>query len=190
MRKFILYILLMILIPLTVFAEDTKTLDVSAVIPEGYGVRIPDKAIRIGDFVLSMDVGVEAESDEFIETTELYAGIFSENNSSFRFNVVYYGNSAESYDVTLRFSSAGFTMMHSENDEVMVPVRLSVTKSDDSPDDVVVETVGLSEARISIPPAGPREKISVLDVRMEWDTSVRVVPGWYQTDIDIELLGE
>ena len=190
MRKSVLTVLIMILLPLAVFAEDTKTLDVSAVIPEGYGILVPDKAVRLGDFVLSMDVDVGDERDDFIETTELYAGVFSEDNDSFNFNVVYYGNSAEPYDVTLRFTSDGFAMMNSGNDDVMIPVRLSVAKSDDAPDDVTVETVGLSEAHISIPPAGPREKIAVLDVEMEWDTSVRAVPGWYQADIDIELLGE
>lgn len=189
MKKFLIFILL-ILIPVFLFASDgdTRTLGVNAIIPEGYGVRIPDEAIRVGDFLFSLDVRRDNES--LVRSTELSAGVLSDTNNRFEFVVLYYGNSADPYDVTMRFSSDGFAFKDSNDTEIAIPVTMSVRESIEAPDDISVETVGINEAKVYIPPAGPRERAAILDVAMEWDPFIEVIPGSYEATLDIVLEGK
>ena len=188
MKKILIIMLILIPAFLSAANSDSKTFGLNAVIPEGYGVRIPDNAVRVGDFLFSLDI--RKDSNSVIQNTELSAGVLSGTNNSFEFVVLYYGNSAEPYDVTIRFSSDGFAAKDSDDTKIAIPVTMSVRESVDAPDDISVETVGINEAKVYIPPAGPRERAAILDVVMEWDPFIEVIPGSYEAALDIVLEGK
>ena len=178
------------------YAENNKasnTLHVVASVPENYGVAFPDDALRFGDFVfevkfdLKLDLEAEfevgnTEGKALIRTDEISIGEMQPGLGNFNFTLVYYGNQSKPYRTDI-LVEPNLVWVFEGDDSVIVPIEVELVQNENCESDIICVSYRDGQAYIEIPPAGPREDVPVLDVKVKWDGGKDLIPGNYSTDL-------
>ena len=179
MKKISVLMLLMLsLIPL--FAVE-ETIDIEAVVPEDYGIIIPD---TVAIDRLLFEVKLESGEDILLEESDVSLGELTVGKGETSFTLLYYGNLASEYDVVLRAVSSG---LYSENGEGHIPLDIEIRRDEDCLPEIETTSFSREEMHLVVPSMGALEAEPVLDFNVTWDNPMDLPLGRYVGTIDVEL---
>ena len=180
--KKILILILSALLSFSLFAEQTESINIEAVIAEDYGIVIPKEAIAIDRLIFE----IELESGEncLLEKSELALGELSVGHGESSFTLLYYGNLSSDYDVVLTSTSSGLYAIQGEG---FIPIEIEILRDKDCMS--VIETTSYSpnEVRLVVPAIGALEGEPVVKFLIKWDSPRDLPIGRYEGCVDIEL---
>ena len=184
MRKLISLMFLIVLVAGLCAADiSTQELILETIVPENYGIHIPDDALKLDQFLFEFDAGDGIS--ELLTDSRFSVGSFEDLDMQ-SFTLIYYGNQSGSYSVPVRVDSTGF-----ENGQASstIPVNISFSEPEEKPEDItIVDDEEYGSCSIFIPPSGPRRGVEVVNLNIGWDSQRDILPGRYEMTLNIELL--
>ena len=185
-RVFVLLILIVSALNLYSTDINSQELILETVVPENYGIHVPDEALSLDQFLF--EFSTEVGTNELLTDSHFSIGNF-DDVSMLSFTLIYYGNLSRDYNVIVKANSQnGFVNTNGDSD-VSIPVTISYSEPEEKPDDIKItddEEYGICS--IVIPPAGPRRGVEVVDLNISWDSQRDLLPGNYELALNIELL--
>lgn len=180
MRR-ILYLLLIIFLALPLFAVESETVYLEAIVPEDYSVVVPE-AVAIDRLIFEIEL--ESGEDELLSEPEFSLGNLSVGAGSTSFSLLYYGNLASNYDVVINAKSEGLV---NEQSNVVIPIEIEILRSDKCLSAVETISISSDEMHLVVPPMGAIEGEPVLSFIVSWDNPKDLPLGRYHGTIDLEL---
>ena len=168
--KRICILLFLIISVLNLHATDinSQELILETIVPENYGIHIPDEALSLDQFLF--EFSTEAGANELLTDSRFSIENF-EDVLMQSFTLIYYGNLSSDYNVRVKAGSEnGFVNSNGIN-TASIPVSISYSEPEDKPEDIRItddEEYGICS--IVIPPAGPRRGVDVVDLNVSWDS--------------------
>lgn len=181
MRKSIF--LLFILICSLAFADDTKSLRFSAIVPEDFGIVYPEDALRLENLVF--ELVLERDEGNLISKNGIPEVEINGLENQFQVNLLYYGNSANEYNVTIAVdSNSGWVSRN--NQGLMIPINVDFPEW--------VGNYGISAVSreygsldITVPPSGPKHAEKVGEMIISWESLSDWRPGDYDFVLTLSL---
>lgn len=180
-KKRFVCVFLAVLMMFPLFAEERKSIDIEAIVPDDYGIVIPE-AIAIDRLVFEIEL--ESGEEELLTENELFLGELNSGLESSSFNLLYYGNLSFPYDVVLRATSTG---LYSPDSSGHIPVEIEVLRASDCNPEIETTSLTDDEMHLIVPPMGLMEAESVLTVSLSWDSPRDIPLGRYVGTVDVEL---
>ena len=187
MRKLISLMFLIVFVAGLCAADiSTQELILEAMVPENYGIHVPDDALKLDQFLF--EFSTEVGTSELLTDSHFSVGSFEDVNMQ-TFTLIYYGNLSNEYNVEIRAgSSKGFVNQDLDN-VVSIPVQIKYSEPEDKPADIeITDDEEYGVCSIVIPPAGPRRGVDVVNLDILWDSQRDLYPGSYEMTLNIELL--
>lgn len=185
--KKILSVLILFLVFLSLSAVgNDQTLILETVVPENYGINVPDHALHLDQFVFEFegDRGIS----ELLTESRFSIGNF-ESTRMQTFTLLFYGNLSTDYTVQISVDTEDGFVRQSGNNEASIPVSVFFEEADEKPEDItVVCDEEYAKAYVTIPPTGPRRGVEVVTLTLLWEEVRDLLPGEYEMAVDIELL--
>lgn len=185
-RLFSILLVLTIILPVSAAVDDTHTITLETVIPEDWAVTFPHALHLDKLFFAENKIG---DSYSLLTHSDINAGIASEEGGSIRLMLLYYGNSAEPYDVVFSAGSdSGFVHADVKDEGHQFPIHIAFEVPEIIPDGVDID-INEDEDRTSltIQPDGPISGLRVLDMVLSWDGTSNLHPGEYYADVELLL---
>lgn len=187
MKRF--YILLILIIStLNLHATDinSQELILETIVPENYGIYVPDEAISLDQFLF--EFSTEAGTSELLTDSHFSIGSF-EDVSMQSFTLLYYGNLSSDYNVIVKAGTRNGFVNNNAGDAISIPVDINYSEPENKPEDIkIIDDEEYGICSILIPPAGPRRGVEVVDLNISWGSQRDVIPGNYELALNIELL--
>ena len=178
MRR-VLSIISFLLIPvLSLSALHTETVYFRAEIPEDHGVVFPENAMRLDKLVF------ELENGDLVTGEAISGMVLSSEDPVLEIDLLYYGNSAEPYSVSLSTQSAGW--VSDDNTTFSIPVAVSF-KEFFGNDGIYSNSTEDGRVDIHVPAAGARRGEKVAAMFISWETPLDTVPGDYSMELNLGL---
>ena len=185
-RRIVFLLLLSISIAALNSADMTKQeLILETVVPENYGIHVPDEALSLDQFLF--EFSTDNGTSELLTDSRFSIGSFEDMNMQ-SFTLIYYGNLSSEYNVVIRADSLnGF--INQDSDGYSIPVSVSYSEPEDKPEDIrITDDEEYGVCSVIIPPAGPRRGVDVVNLEISWDEQRDLRPGTYEMALNIELL--
>ena len=185
-KLFIALVILAIALPVSAAVDDTHTITLETVIPEDWAVAFPHALHLDKLFFAERKIG---DDYSLLAHSDIDAGISSGDGGSIRLMLLYYGNSADVYDVEFSAESdAGFVHEEFKDEAHQFPLDISFEVPEVIPDGVAI-AINQNEDRaaLTIQPNGPVSGLRVLDMILSWDGTKGLYPGDYYADVELLL---
>lgn len=198
-RKAVFSILILLLAVAGAYSSSIEsgvadTLDIYAIVPDDYGVVIPDSVLILDRFAFEVDADVSSDTHtdekgrELLSSSEVSIGEITGNEEDFMFTLLYYGNLSASYDVSIAAMAGLGWRLNPESQELCtIPISVIMSEADGINDDISVVPRGFDAVDVHIPPHGPRRGVPVVKVVLLWNAGADLIPGRYHAEINIEL---
>lgn len=185
-KVFYIFVLFILTVSLHSIDINSQELILETVVPENYGIHVPDEAISLDQFLF--EFSTEVGTSELLTDSHFSVGSFEDVNMQ-TFTLIYYGNLSNEYNVEIRAgSSKGFVNQDLDN-VVSIPVQIKYSEPEDKPADIeITDDEEYGVCSIVIPPAGPRRGVDVVNLDISWDSQRDLYPGSYEMTLNIELL--
>lgn len=156
----------------------------TAKIAENYGVNKPIQAVSLDNFVFEI-----YGQDILLTEEEIDLGTILDEEGSFGFKLLYYGNLANSYDVrVVTNTGSGWFMKDRDGNVHAIPITVEYSEAEDIGEDIIVDSHAVNNGiGVHIPATGPRQGDPVLNVSFDWELGDDVMPGEYQAVIGLSL---
>ena len=189
MIRKLLVLLLIISIPSSalLFANtDEEPLIFTVTIPLDYGVTVPEDAIMLDKFAVSVVTAQGVQS--LVREDTFYVGTISEAQpGSMDFVLLYYGNLPYSYDADITVDAGIGWYMYKDDEIFTIPIAVGYYIPDNLDPSVSVGVEHEGSIPIHIKPDGPKNGMPILGIELSWEGIRDIVPGDYQADIDIRV---
>ena len=180
MKRFIL-LMLSCLFLLPLMAVDYESIDITAIVPEDYGVIIPDA------FVLDrlvFEIELASGEDELLLENEISLGELSIGKNTAGFSLLYYGNLSSDYDVLITAYTDG---IYNDSRTGHIPVEIEIFRDNECLSAIETTSYSNNEIRLVVPPIGAIEGERVLNFVLSYDSPRDLPVGRYEGTVDIEL---
>ena len=189
MKKIVSTLFLFISITSLFAAErNEQELILETVVPENYGIHVPDEAITLDQFVF--EFSTDNGTAELLTDSRFSIGSFEDARMQ-SFTLLYYGNLVNDYNVRLIVrDNGGFSLVGDNRGlSASIPVNISFSETEDTPEDIeIVDDEENGVCSVIIPPAGPRRGVDVVNLNISWEEARDLFPGAYELTLSIELL--
>lgn len=183
MRK-ILFLLILSALLSSLSAE--KELKFIAVVPEDYGVFIPDDVIMFDKLAIS--ISSKNESDFLLAQDQLYMGeIMNSEQTSIDFSMLYYGNLGVPYEVEIAIDPGEGWYMWNQDELQTLPISVGYSKPEDIDDSVSISEEINGSVYATVMPTGPKSALPIVDVTMTWEGPRDLIPGTFQADLRVRV---
>lgn len=191
MKKLLfLLTLLILLFPLSAVSPlsgGRDILEFTAVIPEDYGIIVPDDALLFDKFALEAKPRDKDSASYLITTDVISLGELDINEQNYSFSLIYYGNLSHDYKVRINIDPGyGWYRKYNRKD-YFIPIKIDLNEAYGIENDITLEENGEGVAILNIPATGPRQAVPIMDVKMEWNNSPDFVPGVYTAYLGMSL---
>ena len=134
-RVFVLLILIVSALNLYSTDINSQELILETVVPENYGIHVPDEALSLDQFLF--EFSTEVGTNELLTDSHFSIGNF-DDVSMLSFTLIYYGNLSRDYNVIVKANSQnGFVNTNGDSD-VSIPVTISYSEPEEKPDDIKI----------------------------------------------------
>ena len=185
MKKLLIALLLVMIIPFLLFAEDMeKPLVIRTRIPEDYAVSYPSGAMRMDHLVfeLQLETGTEA----LIENNGMFSLSFLESGvSALELSLLYYGNQSEEYSALIHVD-AGHGWVGKMGNRT-IPMNVVFKAPEYEAEGITVKEVGKGVIEMSVLPQGPRNGVEFASLLFEWSVDDDAGAGEYEAIVNISL---
>lgn len=183
MRKFLILLLLFVSLFSLSAEEELRFI---AVVPEDYGVFIPDDVIMFDKFAIS--ISGNDESDFLLTQDRLFLGeILSAEQSSIDFSMLYYGNLGIPYEVEIEIDPGEGWYRWYQGTLQTIPISVSYSEPENIDVSVYVSEEVNGSVFATVAPTGPKSALPVVDVTMTWEGPRNLIPGAFQTDLRVRV---
>ena len=185
MKKLVFALLLVMIIPFLLIAEDMeKPMVIRTRIPEDYAVSYPSGVMRMDHLVfeLQLETGTEAliENDGMFSLSFLESGV-----SALELSLLYYGNQSEEYSALIHVDAGDGWVGKMENKYIPMSV---IFKDPEYPvDGINVKEVGEGIIEMTVLPQGPRNGVEFASLLFEWSVDDNAWAGEYEAIVNISL---
>ena len=185
MKKLVFALLLVMIIPFLLIAEDMeKPMVIRTRIPEDYAVSYPSGVMRMDHLVfeLQLETGTEA----LIENNGMFSLSFLESGvSALELSLLYYGNHSEEYSALIHVDAGDGWVGKMGNKYIPMSV---IFKDPEYPvDGINVKEVGEGIIEMTVLPQGPRNGVEFASLLFEWSVDDNAWAGEYEAIVNISL---
>lgn len=187
MRKILIFVLVITFVIPVFAAVDKEELTFTAIVPEDYGVTIPEDAIMFDKLAINIDGHNEGE---YLLTSDLVhlGEISAAEDNTMKFSMLYYGNLANSYDVNIKIDPGVGWYIWRGDEMINFPIDVEYAAPAELDSAVIYnEDDESATVRVSVLPTGPQTALPVVDVKMNWEGIRDLIPGVYQTDLKVKV---
>ena len=185
MKKFLLTMLLIMIIPFLLSAEDMeKPMVIRTRIPEDYAVSYPSGAMRMDHLVfeLQLETGTEA----LIENNGAFSLSFLESGvSALELSLLYYGNQSEEYSALIHVDPGDGWVGKMGNRSI--PMNVIFNAPEYEVEGITVKEVGKGIMEMTVLPQGPRNGVEFASLLFEWSVGSDAWAGEYEAIVNIYL---
>lgn len=184
MKNFLILILLSMFS--MVGAQPEKSLTLKTIIPEDYGITVPD-VLKLDRLVFA--IRLEDGNTSLVERNLIDTGISNEGDNSMEIVLLYYGNLETPYDVYLRVDPGlGFVCEDGPSYAPTFPVHVALSQPEEFMDNAELDVYDDGFARLTVLPNGPIRGEEAVLVSLGWDAGRNMPPGKYSAEIWLSLL--